>query len=84
MKTLVLSDVDIQTIVDALQLKHAVLVNTLLRHDEPQTKTIEASAEPVAQAPVMQPEVKTEKYKYGVKKDGTPRKPPGRPRKAKK
>lgn len=70
MKTITLSDVDVQTIVDALRFKHAILISaltTLPEQDPPQ----EAPSKPPVAFPAA---------KYGVKKDGTPRKPPGRPR----
>lgn len=68
MKTINLSDFDAQLIVDALRLRNAVLCNQLLSLPE----------EP---APQPAPEPASEPApKYGVKKDGTPRKPPGRPR----
>lgn len=69
MKTLTLSAMDIQIIVDALRLKHGVLVSQLLL---PEEKPADA---PPVEAPVAQ-----DVPKYGLKKDGTPRKPPGRPR----
>jgi hypothetical protein len=62
MKTITLSDLDAQLIVEALRLRNAVLCNQLLTLPE----------EPTPELPSTP--------KYGVKKDGTPRKPPGRPR----
>lgn len=71
MKTLTLSDMDVQVIVDALRFKTAVLINELL-----------AQQEVVDQQEVVAPvNTVTVAPKYGLKKDGTPRKAPGRPRK---
>lgn len=67
MKTITLSDVDVQTIVDALRFKHAILINALT--------TLPEQDIPAPSVPPAPPAAK-----YGVKKDGTPRKPPGRPR----
>lgn len=74
MRTITLSDVDVQIIVDALRFKHALLLNELLRLPE------EPAKEPAIK-PVVEPPIQT--AKYGLKKDGTPRRAPGRPRKKK-
>lgn len=65
MKTITLSDHDVNVIVDALRFKSAVLISELLREAPPPT--------PPQNKPVF--------AKYGFKADGTPRKAPGRPRK---
>lgn len=70
MKTITLSDVDVQTIVDALRFKHAILINALTTLPE----------QDILQEAPPKPPVASPSAKYGVKKDGTPRKPPGRPR----
>lgn len=68
MKTITLSDLDAEVIADAIRLKHSVLISAILaKPEEPAAAPAESVAPP---AP-----------KYGVKADGTPRKPPGRPRK---
>lgn len=69
MKTITLSDVDVQTIVDALRFKHGLLVSALMG----------LYPEPTKEEPKEEP--KPAEAKYGLKKDGTPRKAPGRPRK---
>lgn len=74
MKQVTLSDIDIQTIVDALRLRHAVMINTLLTSEDPPKQQV--NLDPPVQKPV--------EHRYGFKKDGTPRRPPGRPRKSKK
>ena len=69
MKTITLSDMDAQIIVDALRFKTAVLINELL-HQEPITVT------PKEVTPKVTPKVG-----FRLKKDGTLSKPLGRPRK---
>jgi hypothetical protein len=73
MKTITLSDMDAQIIVDALRFKTAVLINELL-HKEPTTITVA----PTEVTPKVTPTVKP---KFRLKKDGTLSKPLGRPRK---
>ena len=68
MKTITLSDLDAEVIADAIRLKHSVLIAAILA--KPETPVETSVAPPSEPAP-----------KYGVKADGTPRKPPGRPRK---
>lgn len=65
MKTLTISDLDAEIIADAIRLKHSVLIAAILA--KPEAPAAVPPAEPVS--------------KYGLKADGTPRKPPGRPRK---
>lgn len=72
MKTLTLSDLDAEIIADAIRLKHSVLIAAILAKPEEPAAQPAAPAAPPAAPPVP---------KYGVKADGTPRKPPGRPRK---
>jgi len=67
MKTITLSDLDAEVIADAIRLKHSVLISAILAKPE---EPAAPPAQPVEPAP-----------KYGLKADGTPRKPPGRPRK---
>ena len=69
MKTITLSDFDAQLIVEALRLRNAVLCNQLI---SPPEEPAAPPALPPAAAPAP---------KYGLKADGTPRRPPGRPRK---
>jgi hypothetical protein len=71
MKTITLSDMDAQIIVDALRFKTAVLINELL-HQEPTTITVAPKE--------VTPKV-TSKVGFRLKKDGTLSKPLGRPRK---